>query len=76
MDPILVLKPTLEAQFNKALQEYRVIFISAPCGFGKTATTRMLLHGRETLWLNAEVPSQLSAVDHDGWEILVLDNLC
>ena len=76
MDPILVLKPTLEAQFNKALQEYRVIFISAPCGFGKTATTRMLLHGRETLWLNAEVPGQLSAVDHDGWEILVLDNLC
>lgn len=42
MEPILVLKPALAAQFDDAMKKYRVILISAPCGFGKTAAARLL----------------------------------
>lgn len=49
MEPILVLKPALAAQFCSALEHYRVIFFSAPCGFGKTTAAQLLLSGKKTL---------------------------
>lgn len=74
MEPILVLKPALAAQFCSALEHYRVIFFSAPCGFGKTTAAQLLLSGKKTLWLNAEDPALRLDVENDSWDALVLDN--
>lgn len=74
MEPILVLKPALAAQFCSALDHYRVIFFSAPCGFGKTTAAQLLLSGKKTLWLNAEDPALRLDVENDSWDALVLDN--
>ena len=74
MEPILVLKPALAAQFRSAQEQYRVIFFSAPCGFGKTTAAQLLLSGKKTLWLNAEDPALRLDVENDSWDALVLDN--
>ena len=74
MEPILFLKPALAAQFRSALEHYRVIFFSAPCGFGKTTAAQLLLSGKKTLWLNAEDPALRLDVENDSWDALVLDN--
>lgn len=74
MEPILVLKPALAAQFCSALEHYRVIFFSAPCGFGKTTAAQLLLSGKKTRWLNAEDPALRLDVENDSWDALVLDN--
>ena len=74
MEPILFLKPALAAQFRSAQEQYRVIFFSAPCGFGKTTAAQLLLSGKKTLWLNAEDPVLRLDVENDSWDALVLDN--
>lgn len=74
MEPILVLKPALAAQFDDAMKKYRVILISAPCGFGKTATTRLLLARQNTLWLDVCDQQLTLNVQEGTWETLVLDN--
>lgn len=74
MEPILFLKPALAAQFRSAQEQYRVIFFSAPCGFGKTTAAQLLLSGKKTLWLNAEDPALRLDVENDSWDALVLDN--
>ena len=74
MEPILFLKPALAAQFRSAQEQYRVIFFSAPCGFGKTTAAQLLLSGKKTLWLNAEDLALRLDVENDSWDALVLDN--
>lgn len=74
MEPILFLKPALAAQFRSAQEQYRVIFFSAPCGFGKTTAAQLLLSGKKTLWLNVEDPALRLDVENDSWDALVLDN--
>lgn len=74
MEPILVLKPALAAQFDDAMKKYRVILISAPCGFGKTAAARLLLARQNTLWLDARDQQVTLNVQEGTWETLVLDN--
>ena len=73
MEPIRILKPALAAQFRSALEQYRVIFFSAPCGFGKTTAVQLLLSGKRTLWLNAEDPLFRFNIEDDSWDALVLD---
>ena len=43
MPETIIIKPSIAAQFQRFLQQERVLFFSAPCGFGKTALAEALL---------------------------------
>ena len=46
-------KNSIQRQFQDFLDRGRVLFLSAPCGFGKTVLADTLLDGRPVLRLNA-----------------------
>ena len=53
----------------------RVLFFSAPCGFGKTALAEDLLRGQDVLHLSAG-DEGLALPPADGrWRVLLLDDL-
>ena len=53
----------------------RVLFFSAPCGFGKTALAEALLRGQDVLRLSAgDEGFALPPVD-GRWRVLLLDDL-
>ena len=43
MPETIIIKPSIAAQFQRFLQQERVLFFSAPCGFGKTVLAEALL---------------------------------
>ena len=47
MKDAIVIKPSLADQVKNAMIHGRVIFFSAPCGFGKTTTAWALLEGQK-----------------------------
>ena len=53
MQDNIIVKPSVEKQFDRFLRQGRVLFFSAPCGFGKTVLADTLLDGRPVLRLNA-----------------------
>ena len=70
----IIIKPAIAAQFEKFMELGRVLFFSAPCGFGKTALARALLAGRKFLALSpGDVDFALPAAG-DGWQVLLLDD--
>ena len=75
MQESIIIKPSVEKQFEHFMRQGRVLFFSAPCGFGKTAVAEALLSGREILRLSADsVGSKLPSAEAD-WQILLLDDL-
>ena len=54
MQDNIIVKPSVEKQFDRFLRQGRVLFFSAPCGFGKTAVAEALLSSREVLRLSAD----------------------
>ncbi len=51
-----ITKPAIAEQFENFIRNGRILFLSAPCGFGKTTLTDALLKGQrgcKALWLNA-----------------------
>ena len=42
-DTYIHVKPAIEVQFQKCMERGRVLFFSAPCGFGKTVTAEKLI---------------------------------
>lgn len=75
MQDNIIVKPFVEKQFDRFLRQGRVLFFSAPCGFGKTAVAEALLSSREVLRLPADsVGSKLPSAEAD-WQILLLDDL-
>ncbi|MGO5115490.1 hypothetical protein ACTQ33_10785 [Candidatus Avoscillospira sp. LCP25S3_F1] len=53
MQENIIVKPSVEKQFDRFLRQGRALFFSAPCGFGKTVLADTLLDGRPVLRLNA-----------------------
>ena len=49
----IIIKPSAQKRFDRFMAHGRILFFSAPCGFGKTALADALLRGREVLRLNA-----------------------
>ena len=49
----IIVKPSVRQRFDSFMERGRVLFFSAPCGFGKTALADALLSGRDVLRLNA-----------------------
>ena len=75
MQDNIIVKPSVEKQFDRFLRQGRVLFFSAPCGFGKTAVAEALLSGREVLRLSTDSADfSLPSAEAD-WQILLLDDL-
>ena len=75
MQDNIIVKPSVEKQFDRFLRQGRALFFSAPCGFGKTAVAEALLSGREVLRLSADSADfSLPSAEAD-WQILLLDDL-
>ena len=53
MKDAIVIKPALADQVKNAMIHGRVIFFSAPCGFGKTTTAWALLEGKKVYFTAA-----------------------
>ena len=55
-DNRIVIKPAIVEQFRQWLDHGRVLFLSAPCGFGKTVVAETLLAGRSYRRVTGEQP--------------------
>ena len=70
----VIIKPALEKQFKKFLTRGRILFFSAPCGFGKSALADALLSGRSVLRMNVGDPDFSLPVTEEDWDVLLLDD--
>ena len=71
----IIIKTSVQKRFDSFMVHGRVLFFSAPCGFGKTVLADALLRGRNVLRQSAADPDctiQSSAQDGD---ILLIDDL-
>ena len=72
---IIIIKPAVAKQFEAFLCQGRVLFFSAPCGFGKTALAEALLSGQRVLRRSAEAEQFSLPSSDETWKILLLDDL-
>ena len=71
----IIVKPSTAQAFETLWKRGRVLFFSAPCGFGKTVLADTLLDGRPVLRLNAaDTGFALSSLE-DAWDVLLIDNI-
>ena len=75
MQDNIIVKPSVEKQFDRFLRQGRVLFFSAPCGFGKTALADTLLDGRPVLRLNAADTGFGLPSPENAWDVLLIDNI-
>ena len=71
----IIIKPSVQQRFDGFMQRGRVLFCSAPCGFGKTALAGELLRGKNVLRLDASSADFSLASPAGGWDILLIDDL-
>lgn len=71
----VVIKPELEQEFKKAMKNGRIVFFSAPCGFGKTTVSKALLKGMKVYTILAgEENFVLPSEKDENWDVLLVDN--
>ena len=75
MQDNIIVKPSVEKLFDRFLRQGRVLFFSAPCGFGKTVLADALLHGRNVLRQSAADPDCAIPPSAQDWDILLIDDL-
>lgn len=71
----IIVKPSTAQAFETLWKRRRVLFFSAPCGFGKTVLADTLLDGRPVLRLNAADTGFALPSLEDVWDILLIDNI-
>lgn len=71
----IIVKPFVRQQFEHFMQQGRVLFFSAPCGFGKTTLADALLRGQNVLRLSADSEGFMLPPADGDWHILLLDNI-
>ena len=71
----IIVKPSTAQAFETFWKRGRVLFFSAPCGFGKTVLADTLLDGRPVLRLNAADTGFALPSLEDAWDILLIDNI-
>lgn len=71
----IVIKPSVMKQFDNFMHQGRVLFFSAPCGFGKTAVANALLSRHRVLRISADNPNFSLLSAQDARDILLLDDL-
>ena len=70
----IIIKPAVQQRFGSFIQRGRVLFVSAPCGFGKSTLANALLEGRNVLRLSAgALDFSLDALP-EAWDILLIDD--
>ena len=70
-----MIKPTVQQQFDTFMRRGRVLFFSAPCGFGKTTLAHALLGGYDVHCTSAgDDDFSFDTLDGD-WNILLIDDL-
>lgn len=74
-DNRIVIKPAIAEQFRQWLDHGRVLFLSAPCGFGKTVVAETLLAGRSYRRVTGEQPQLEELAADRSWKMLLLDDL-
>ena len=83
MPETIIIKPSIAAQFQRFLQQERILFFSAPCGFGKTVLAEALLDSMpgnsmdryRIRRLNAGAADFAIPSAAEDWDILLIDDL-
>ena len=70
----VVVRPTIQQTFERFLQQERVLFFSAPCGFGNTTVARELAGEKGVLYLTAETPDFSMPAEDGIWQMLAVDD--
>ena len=75
-DTYIHVKPAIEAQFQKCMERGRVLFFSAPCGFGKTVTAEKLIRqtGKSYRSMSGDKVFFEQLTEDPDWEILFIDD--
>lgn len=71
----VVIKPSLREQFLQGWAQCRVIFFSAPCGFGKSTAATTLLGKQKYCVFSAEEPEFLQKPVPKNVEAILVDSL-
>ena len=71
----ILIKPSVQQKFDSVMQSGRILFFSAPCGFGKTVLADALLRGRNVLRQSAADPDCAIPPSEQDWDILLIDDL-
>ena len=71
----IIIKTSVQKQFDSFMVHGRVLFFSAPCGFGKTVLADALLRGRNVLRQSAADPDCAIPPSAQDWDILLIDDL-
>ena len=75
MQETVLIKPSVQQQFDTFMRRGRVLFFSAPCGFGKTTLAHALLEGYDVHCTSAgDDDFSFDALNGD-WNILLIDDL-
>ena len=74
MNGNILIKPSVQQKFDHVMQSGRILFFSAPCGFGKTVVANALLRKWRTLCLRADAPDFSLQALPDEWDILLIDD--
>ena len=70
----VIIKPLIAEKFQMAMENGRIIFFSAPCGFGKTTTATNLLKPYKVRALSADdVDFTVPLVPDGSWDVLLID---
>ena len=75
MSEKIIIKPSVQKRFDSFMVHGRVLFFSAPCGFGKTVLADALLRGRNVLRQSAADPDCAIPPSAQDWDILLIDDL-
>ena len=71
----VVIRPSVREQYQKFMARGRVLFFTAPCGFGKSTLAETLLAGQQVLSLTAGEPDFALPADDKDWQVLLIDDL-
>ncbi|MEG0756340.1 MAG: helix-turn-helix transcriptional regulator, partial [Oscillospiraceae bacterium] len=71
----IVIKPALRELFENSWAQCRIILLSAPSGFGKTATATVLLEGHTVQTLSAAAEACLCASLDPACDTVLIDDL-
>ena len=71
----IIIKTSVQKRFDSFMVHGRVLFFSAPCGFGKTVLADALLRGRNVLRQSAADPDCVIPPSAQDWDILLIDDL-
>ena len=76
-DTYIHVKPAIEVQIQKCMERGRVLFFSAPCGFGKTVTAERLIRqtGKKYRGVSGDRVLFEQLIEDPNWEILFVDDL-